>query len=42
MMVCPGNHDVEQQNVLSNYFVSYSARFKVTACHILLTTAACS
>jgi hypothetical protein len=29
MMVCPGNHDVEQQNVLSSYFVSYAARFKV-------------
>ena len=23
------NHDVEQQNVLTNYFVSYAARFKV-------------
>ena len=36
MMTAIGNHDVEQQDVLSKFLVSYRARFKVIGaftCH---------
>ena len=30
--ILAGNHDVEQQHILSKYLVSYQARFKVITC----------
>ncbi len=33
-----GNHDVEQQHILSKYLVSYQARFKVSPCALVRCT----
>ena len=33
-----GNHDVEQQHILSKFLVSYQARFKVTQRCLLVKT----